>query len=157
MTDGWRHSAVELIQDQSTLTLATADASGPWSAPVYFVLFDDRFYFFSSPRSRHIQQAELSGQAAASLFADTESWQAIRGIQMKGKIERVRSIPLSLSVVAVYLARFPFTRDFFPGNPAPDLEAFFTCFNARLFEFSPEQVFYIDNRHGLGNRRLIEW
>jgi uncharacterized protein YhbP (UPF0306 family) len=157
MTDQWRHSAVELIQDQSTLTLATADASGPWSAPVYFVFFDDRFYFFSSPQSRHIQQAELSGQAAASLFADMDSWQAIRGLQMEGAIERVRSISISLSVIAVYLARFPFTCDFFPGNPTPDLEAFFTCFKARLYEFSPKQVFYIDNRNGLGKRRLIDW
>jgi uncharacterized protein YhbP (UPF0306 family) len=157
MTDGWRHSAVELIRDQSTLTLATADASGPWSAPVYFVFSDDSFYFFSSPRSRHIQQAELSGQAAASLFADMDSWQAIRGLQMEGSIERVRSISISLGVIAVYLARFPFTRDFFPGNPTPDLEAFFTCFKARLYEFSPKQVFYIDNRNGLGKRRLIDW
>ena len=64
MPDKWRDSALELIGDQSTLTLATADASGPWSAPVYFVFIDGRFYFFSSPESRHIQQAVLTGQVA---------------------------------------------------------------------------------------------
>jgi hypothetical protein len=157
MPDKWRDSALELTRSQSTLTLATADASGPWSAPVYFVLIDGSFYFFSSPQSRHIRQALLTGQAAASLFADVDSWQAIRGLQMQGKIYRVRSIPVSFRVIAVYLARFPFTRDFFPDNPTPDPEAFFACFKARLFEFLPTQVFYIDNRHGLGNRRLIDW
>ena len=45
-TEDWRSAALTLIQSESTLTLATAGPSGPWSAPVYYVWVDDRFCFF---------------------------------------------------------------------------------------------------------------
>ncbi|WP_372681488.1 pyridoxamine 5'-phosphate oxidase family protein [Desulfosarcina sp.] len=152
-----REAALALIQRESTLTLATAGESGPWSAPVYYVCLKGRFYFFSSPQSRHIQQAVKSGEAAASVFQSADSWQAIRGIQMTGTLERVDSIALSIKVIAAYLKRFSFTREFFPDDPAPDLAAFFTRFKARLYAFTPTAVYYIDNRFGFGARQRIDW
>ena len=152
-----REAAIALIQGESTLTRATADESGPWSAPVYFVCVNARFYFFSSPQSRHIQQAMDSEKAAASLFHQADSWQAIRGIQMTGTLERVDSIALSIKVIAAYLKRFSFTREFFPDDPTPDLAAFFARFKARLYAFTPTAVYYIDNRFGFGARQRIDW
>jgi len=152
-----REAALALIQDESTLTLATAGESGPWSAPVYFVCVNGSFYFFSSPQSRHIRQASDSGKAAASLFQPADSWQAIRGIQMSGTVERVDTMALSIKVIAVYLKRFSFTREFFPDNPTPDLAAFFSRFKARLYAFRPTAVYYIDNRFGFGTRQRIDW
>jgi len=97
-----------------------------------------------------------SGKAAASLFHPGGSWQDIRGIQMAGTVERVDSIPLSIKVIAVYLKRFSFTRDFFPDDPTPDLAAFFSRFKARLYAFTPTAVYYIDNRFGFGTRQQID-
>ena len=151
-----RQAALALIQSQSTLTLATASEAGPWSAPVYYVWLDGRFYFFSSPQSRHIQEAVGSGAAAASLFHQADTWQAIRGIQMTGTVERIRSVALSLNTISTYLKRFPFTREFFPDGPAPDLDAFFSRFKARLYAFTPGEAYYIDNRFGLGARQRID-
>lgn len=152
-----RQAALALIQTESTLTLATADETGPWSAPVYFVALDGRFYFFSSPQSRHIRQAAASGRAAASLFHQADSWQAIRGIQMTGTLERVGSVAVSLKAIAIYLQRFPFTREFFPDDSDPDLDAFFSRFKARLYAFTPTAVYYIDNRLGFGTRQQMDW
>lgn len=152
-----RQAALALIHGQSTLTLATAAEAGPWSAPVYYVCLDDRFYFFSSPQSRHIQQAVESRRAAASLFHQADSWQAIRGIQMTGTVQRIRSVVLSLKAITIYLKRFPFTREFFPDDPTPDLDAFFARFKARLYAFTPTEVYYIDNRFGFGTRQPIDW
>ena len=42
---------------------------------------------------------------------------------MAGTVERVRSSSLVLKVIAAYLIRFPFTRDFFPDTPTPGPEA----------------------------------
>ena len=153
--EDWRETALALIKAESTLTLATAGKSGPWSAPVYYVFMDGRFYFFSSPESRHIQQATNS-RTAASLFHHTDSWQAIRGIQMSGTVERSRSAVLSVKAVAAYLKRFPFTREFFPGNTKPDPDAFFSRFKARLYTFTPSDIYYMDNRFGLGTRQRID-
>ena len=151
-----RQAALALIQGESTLTLATAGESGPWSAPVYFVCVNGSFYFFSSPQSRHILQAVDSGKAAASLFHPADSWQAIRGIQMAGTVERVDSMALSIKVIAMYLKRFSFAREFFPDDPTPDLAAFFSRFKARLYAFTPTAVYYIDNRFGFGTRQQID-
>ena len=98
-----------------------------------------------------------SGKAAASLFHPAGSWQAIRGIQMAGTVERVDSAALSIKVIAAYLKRFSFTREFFPDNPSPDLAAFFSRFQARLYVFAPTVVYYIDNRFGFGTRQRIDW
>lgn len=152
-----RDAALALSQNESTLTLATADESGPWSAPVYYVCHRGRFYFFSSPQSRHIRQATDSGKAAASLFQAADSWQAIRGLQMVGALKRVQSMALSIKVIAIYLNRFAFVGDFFPDHPAPDLAAFFSRFKARLYAFTPTSVYYIDNRFGFGSRQRIDW
>ncbi len=156
VTEDCREAALALIQEESTLTLATAGEAGPWSAPVYYVCLDGRFYFFSSPESCHIRQAVASGKAAASLFQQADSWQAIRGIQMTGTVERIRSVALSLKAVASYLKRFPFTREFFPDDPAPDLNAFFSRFKARLYAFEPTDIFYLDNRFGFGTRQWMD-
>jgi uncharacterized protein YhbP (UPF0306 family) len=157
ISEDGREAALALIQDESTLTLATTGESGPWSTPVYYVFLDSRFYFFSSPQSRHIRQTMASGEAAASLFHQADSWQAIRGIQMTGMVERIRSAAVALSAIALYLKRFPFTREFFAENPRPDLDAFFLRFKARLYAFRPTAVYYIDNRFGLGTRQRIDW
>jgi uncharacterized protein YhbP (UPF0306 family) len=146
-----------LIQSESTLTLATAGPSGPWSAPVYYVWVDDRFCFFSSPESRHIRQAIAAGKAAASLFHQADTWQDLRGIQLVGTVQRVQSVSLSLKAVATYLNRFPFTLDFFPGNAAPDANAFFSRFKARLYALTPTNMFYTDNRFGFAARQQIHW
>ncbi|WP_319408636.1 pyridoxamine 5'-phosphate oxidase family protein [uncultured Desulfosarcina sp.] len=156
-TEDWQQAARSLIQSESTLTLATAGESGPWSVPVYYVYLDNRFYFFSSPQSRHILQTMASGEAAASLFHQADSWQSIRGIQMKGTVDRIHSMGLSIKTIALYLKRFPFTREFFADDPNPDLDAFFSRFKARLYAFDPAEVYYIDNRFGFGTRQRIDW
>ena len=156
-TEGFRQAALDLIRRASTLTLATADPAGPWSAPVYYVFLESCFYFFSSAESRHIRQALDAGRAAASLYHQAEGWESIRGVQMTGAVSRVRSAKLSLKAIGLYLKRFPFVREFFPDTPAPDLAAFFSRFNARLYVFVPEEVFYTDNRFGFGTRRRIHW
>jgi uncharacterized protein YhbP (UPF0306 family) len=157
IADDYRQAALALIQSESTLTLATAGESGPWSAPVYYVCLNGRFYFFSSPRSRHIRQATESGEASASLFHQADTWQTIRGIQMAGSVQRIDSMVLSMKAIAMYLKRFTFVREFFADYPTPDPDAFFSRFKARLYAFTPTEVYYIDNRFGLGTRQRIDW
>jgi len=151
-----KDAARQLIHGESTLTLATAGEKGIWSAPVYYVYLNGSFFFFSSPHSRHIRQALASGQAAASLFFRADAWETIRGIQMQGTVRPIRNPALSLEVIAAYLKRFPFTRDFFPKNSRPDPRAFLDRFRAKLYAFSPTEACYMDNRCGFGSRLKIQ-
>ena len=76
---------------------------------------------------------------------------------MAGTVERVQSMALSMKAIAMYLKRFAFVREFFADNPTPDTDAFFLRFKARLYAFTPTEVYYIDNRFGFGNRQRIDW
>ena len=147
--------AVDLIEGQSTMTLATAKGNVAWSAPVYYVFFKSCFYFFSDPTSRHIQESLASGQASCSIYANASTWQEIRGIQMSGQIETVAPRLGAIEVIRAYLKKFPFTKDFFKPGQALDLDAFVKRFKVKLYRFKPTLVYYQDNSIRFGFREEV--
>jgi len=142
-----------LIEARRTLVLATADP-GPWSAPVYYVYRKGRFYFFSSPRSRHVVAAMASGRCAGSIFRDGDDWREIEGLQMEGRLERVRAGTEAARALGDYVKKFPTVRDFF-AEETFDFGRFTEHFRTRLYAFVPERVFYLNNRAGIGKRGEI--
>jgi len=76
--------AEALIENQSTMTLATSRSNKPWAAPIYFVCRAGCFYFFSDPASRHIEEARESEHAAAAIHAEAFSWQESEGSRCQG-------------------------------------------------------------------------
>ncbi len=147
--------AVDLIEEQSTMTLATAKGDVAWSAPVYYVFFKSCFYFFSDPTSRHVQESLASGQASSSIYANASTWQEIRGIQMSGQMETVSARLGTIEVIRAYLKKFPFTKDFFKPGQALDLEAFTKRFKVKLYRFQPTLVYYLDNSIRFGFREEV--
>ena len=141
-----RNLAVSLLTEQTTMTLATVDENGTWAAPVYYVFFNSAFYFLSDPKSRHIQDSLQNVQAAASVHAAASTWQAIRGVQMSGRVQPVAVGREALQVLRAYLAKYPFTREFFPKNSPLDLTSFSKRFGVRLYKFIPTLVYYLDNQ-----------
>lgn len=154
--DDFRIAALDLIRRSSTLTLATADHTGPWSAPVYYVWFKERFFFFSAANSHHVQQALHTGKAAAAVYHPSENWEEIRGLQMSGCVMAIHAPLLSLDVICRYLDRYPVIRSFFPNLRKPDAAAFSSRFRASLYAFAPETAVYTDNRFGFGARQSID-
>jgi len=148
--------ARELIDSESTMALATAGAEGAWAAPVYFVFFRGAMYFFSDSDSRHIQESQESGQAAATIYPFVSSWQEIRGLQMSGRIRKVRPGPKAFGAVRAYVAKYPFTREFFDPREDLDLEKFAKRFRVRFYRFEPDLVLYMDNRIRFGFREAIQ-
>ena len=138
--------ARELVNDQTTLTLATAENATAWAAPVYYVFIKSTFYFLSSPDSRHISEALLNNQASAAIHAAASSWQEIRGLQMAGRIRMVKPGLEAVGVLREYLKKYPFTADFFKGNLTLDLDNLAERFGVRLYGFVPSLVYYLDNQ-----------
>ena len=138
--------ARQLIADQTTMTLATADNETAWAAPVYYVFVKSAFYFLSSPDSRHIAEAQSSHQASAAIHSAASTWQEIRGLQMTGRIRPVKPGLEAVQVLRSYLKKYPFTADFFKGNLPPDLDTFAERFGVKLYGFFPSLVYYLDNQ-----------
>jgi uncharacterized protein len=148
--------ATDLIDSQSTMTLATAAGDRAWAAPVYYVFFEAAFYFFSVPESRHIEEASASMQAAAAIHPSVASWKDIRGIQMSGSIRRVRPGLKALNAVRAYVDKYPFTKEFFDPGLELDLAGFGRRFRVRLYRFDPALVYYLDNGIRFGFREIVE-
>lgn len=148
-------SALTLIASQSTLTLATAGKQGPWAAPVYYAYRKGRFYFFSNPTARHIQEAMESGAAGGAIHVPARSWKDIRGLQMSGRILEIGPGLEALEALGVYLGKYAFTREFFSQGEASDLEGFSKRFRVRLYAFAPSLVFYLDNAVRFGFREAV--
>ena len=147
--------AESLLENESVLTLATAEGHMAWVAPVYFVYLKSKFYFFSSPDSQHIKEALQSGQAAATIFQPASAWQDIKGIQMTGRVETGVNLLESIQAVRRYLKKFPFTTSFFPEKGDIDLDAFAKKFNVRFYRFFPECIYYMDNSIRFGFREKV--
>jgi uncharacterized protein YhbP (UPF0306 family) len=150
-----RRLAEELIDEQSTMTLATAKEDIAWAAPVYYVFFKSCFYFFSDPDSRHIREALRSGQASSAIHAPASTWQEIRGIQMSGVVEDVSTHVESWGAVRAYLKKFPFTKNFFASDAPLDLAAFARRFRVRLYRLKPTFIYYLDNGIRFGFRERL--
>ena len=156
-TESARQAALELIRSESTLVLSTHGPEGPWVAPVYYVFHQGGFYFFSASESRHIRQSMVDSRAAAAIFHRSDGWQGIRGIQMSGAVAPVDSKVLSLKVFSRYLQRFEFIRGLFADGALPDMQHFISRFKAHLNAFTPNEIYYTDNRFGFGTRFRIDW
>lgn len=141
-----RAFALDLVEKQFTMTLSTSLQDTPWAAPVYYVNLDFRFYFFSDPGSRHIRESQNTGQAAATIFHQSNSWRDIRGVQMSGRIASLWPGLEAMKGVRAYLKKFPFTEDFFDSKDQLDLEGFAKRFRVRFYCFRPDLVYYLDNR-----------
>ncbi len=138
--------ARRLVDEQNTLTLATADGDRAWAAPVYYVFVKSTFYFLSSPHSRHITEALRHNQASGAVHAAAATWQEIRGLQMTGRIRAVKPGLEAATVLRAYLKKYPFTTEFFKETVSLDLDAFAERFGVRLYGFIPSLVYYLDNR-----------
>ena len=138
--------ARQLVDEQNTLTLATADGDTAWAAPVYYVYEKSTFYFLPSPKSRHITEALRNDQASAAIHAAASTWKEIRGLQMSGRIRAIKPGLEAVRVLRAYLNKYPFTTDFFKDRKLPDLDSFSERFGVKLYGFIPSLVYYLDNQ-----------
>ena len=114
--------AVDLINSQNTMTLATSAGESTWAAPVYYVYEHCAFYFFSDPESRHIREGLPARESSAAIHAPSTGWRDIRGIQMSGRIERIPLGREAASAFGAYLKKYPFCKEFFSPGSVLNLE-----------------------------------
>ena len=144
-----------LINDQSTMTMATCKENVAWAAPVYYVFLKSAFYFFSDPASRHVLESLESGQASGAVHGFAAGWQEIRGIQMTGRIEALSMGVESAEVIMVYLRKFQFTKELFSSGIPLNLDAFTSRFRVKLYKFNPTLIYYLDNSFRFGFREQV--
>lgn len=124
------------------MTLATSSPLGePHAAPVYFAAGGEgpRFYFFSDPNSQHCCDLAANPCAAASIHPLVNSWQEIRGLQMRGEVLPVPPGEEWQNAWQLYQAKFPFV-----SRLKAEVE------RSGLYAFVPNWIRLVDNRRGFG-------
>lgn len=151
-----RH-ACTLIHSRRTMVLATQNDQGPWATPVYYVYIEPSFCFFSSPNARHIQQIKPDDLVAAAIFADSDQWQEIQGLQMSGYLREISKRTDQLKSIGRFLARFPFAVPFLrPSKSEPAEAAPEVAEKVRIYAFTPQESFYVNNHLAFGKRLPVE-
>lgn len=146
-----------LLQSESVLTLATADACGSWSAPVLYAatLVDNQpvLYFLSAHSSRHIKSLPLNGSAAASIYAGYQGdWQAIKGLQMHGTISEL-SREAEEHWQSIYFSRFPEVAEIIRQPVSDQQKKIASAFErSGKFSFTPSLIRLTDNSAAFSER-----
>ncbi len=149
---GLRAAVLACLARRRSLTLATGGPAGPWAAGLYFANDDLTLYFLSDPGSRHCRDIAADPRVAAAIHDDPEDWRVIRGIQLEGRAQAVAGGADLVRAWEVYLAKFPFVRQFRVGDA---LEILGRAVCARFYRIVPSRVLYLDNRKGFGHREEL--
>jgi uncharacterized protein YhbP (UPF0306 family) len=158
-TDQLHLDLLAYLVAHNVMTIASCDGNVPWAAAVFYASDEFDLYFFSNPKSRHGGNMAANSTVSAAIHEDYRDWRAIRGIQLEGRAERLRSLKLQAHFWEVYLRKFPFVKQFFPGGGQAGglgglLKAKLTA--VRLYRIVPRTLYYIDNSRGFGHRERLD-
>jgi len=136
----------ELLQSQSTMTLATVDDRGrPHATPLFFFPHRDlSLCWLSSADSRHSLNLRARPRASVTIYATVDRWEKIRGVQMEGAVRQISEAAERREIMAGYRRRF-------------GLKTALSAVIARatLYAFRPHWIRYLDNGRGFGYKAEI--
>jgi len=97
-----------LLRQGSTLALATVDEQGLASvAPLFYLVDEDlNLYWLSSEKSEHSRNLLREPRMAATVYAETNQWRQIHGVQMRGAASVVTETARRKMLIDQYCQRF---------------------------------------------------
>jgi len=149
-----RRTILDYLAARNSMTIASCNENVPWAAAVFYVNDELDLYFLSSPASRHGWNMAANSRVSAAIHEDYHDWREIRGIQLEGRAERVRSPKLQLRFWELYNKKFPFVEAFFTPGGLQEL-VLSKVKGVRLYRIVPQAVYYLDNSRGFGHRELL--
>ncbi|MBI1956555.1 MAG: pyridoxamine 5'-phosphate oxidase family protein [Acidobacteria bacterium] len=153
--DRLRRDILKYLKTHNVMTISSCHKNVPWAAAVFYASDGFDLYFFSNPRSRHGKNMAANPVVSAAIHEDYRDWQEIRGIQLEGRAELLRSPKLQARFWEVYSRKFPFVKEFLrQGQATAELRSKLS--RIRLYRIVPTAVWYLDNRRGFGHREKLD-
>jgi len=130
-----------LLNEESTLSLATAGAGGqPCVAPLFYIVDKNlSLYWLSSENSLHSRNLAINSRVAATVYRNANNWKKIRGVQLRGVVSKVTESARRNTILVAYCERFKLGRML---RPALRLST--------MYALQPDFIRYIDNARGFG-------
>ena len=123
-----------------TMTLATTRDGQPRAATVFYANDGFDLYFISDPDSVHSQDLLANPRVFVAISQDYADWQAIQGIQLRGRAELLED---GARAGQVYAAKFPFVA----GFPASAIT---------YWKVTPDWLRMVDNTIAFAHKDEIE-
>jgi len=144
-------AARRLLDEVTTMTVATCAGGIPWASDVYFAPDGYDLVFFSSPDSRHGRNLAAHPVCAATVHPLAATWREIRGLQIEGEVHLADTLAAKTRALAAYLGKFPFARELMahPGEAASKMA------RVSAHVFRPRRIRYLDNALGFGARYAV--
>ncbi len=140
----------------TTMALACSMNDLPWTAPVYYARRNYDLVFFSSPNSRHAQILKKNPNASAAIYGDYSDWKSIKGLQMEGLVDNIKTPVAFAQALATYLARHPFVKSLLKDPEYLSVDLLEKSSRVSLYTFHPKSIRYLDNSLGFGSRWMVE-
>lgn len=135
------------LREHHVMTLATLGADGPWAAAVFYAHVGVALFFLSAPTTRHARNLARDARCAATIQDDVADWQAVRGVQLEGRAQRLEGDD-ARAAQRLYGAKFPLIADL-GRAPLAIAQAFD---KVAWYRLDAERLYFIDNSRGFGHR-----
>ena len=141
-----RQAISALLDETTTLTLATLDpGGGPRATPLYFVYDHElRLTFLSEASTQHCLNLAADPRAAVAVYPEESDWRRLRGLQMRGRVAALVNHDRE-QALATYRSRFPFVEAL---SEVVD--------SSQPYRFAPDWIRYLDNRRGFGFKQEVQ-
>ena len=139
--------ALDYLANHQVMTLATTGPLGVWAAAVFYVNEGFDLIFLSAGHTRHTQNMTAVPHVAATIQEDYRDWQQIQGIQLEGNVQLLTDVSRE-TAIGRYFQKYPFLTQADAAMQA-------ALAKVNWYRLTPERLFFIDNRLGLGHRDEI--
>lgn len=140
----------KFLAGHTTLTLATVAEDGrPQAAALFYAETDDlALIFISEKKARHSQNIARQKRVAATIYADGQQWQTIKGLQLEGVCTELAG-QTARTARAIYTAKYPFI------SRNKLLQLMFL--KVTFYQIKPTWLRLIDNSLGFGHKEEFHW
>mgnify|MGYP001203376318 CR=1 FL=1 len=143
---------LDQLRGHTVCTLATASDDGAHAASLMYALDGYGLVWLSDPKSRHSQHIRSAPDVAVTIARQYEDFEAIVGLQMRGRAARITAAADRQATLALLAARYPFLEQFQSGPKA--LVARFASID--YYRFDPQSITLTDNSKGFGHKETLE-
>ncbi len=129
----------DFIKEHHVLTLATTQNDMPSTCSLFYTFIEDEacFIFASSNDTEHITNILQNPDVSANIHVETKEIEHIKGIQIKGMVEKPHSRGEHL-----YLKEYPY---------AADID------DKELWKLKITELKYTDNNMGFGQKEVWKY
>ncbi|MBI4163758.1 MAG: pyridoxamine 5'-phosphate oxidase family protein [Candidatus Aenigmarchaeota archaeon] len=136
-------SAINILEQNTLLTLTTVDKNQPCSCTAYYV-FDEELnlYIWTDPQTLHCKNIERNPKVSVSIFNSGQEWGSfLQGLQTLGKAIVVSEKELT-KAGNLYLQRYPQSSNFVKTPKDFHSEKF----QSRIYKIELEKIKVLDEK-----------